>query len=260
MAGPIIREPEPAVAERPVVDDVSEKLWAVILDGTFGPGARLPAERELAAQLGASRVSVRTAIRGLVEAGVIATRRGSGATVLPRRSWNSKVLAWVLRREIEASNWSALVPIVQDGFFIRRTLVLEVVGRAATQVVPGTLAAPRAAVELAWENRREMGVFAHEDRKIIPLVLEAAGMLSSLWLLNSLADAYLGVMAIVAHGTIVPESYVPAHLSMLDALEAGDEQGARRHLAGYLDELDVAIVTSLPEGLRDHLFGRGERR
>jgi len=254
LEGPVIREPEVPITDRPVVDDVSEKLWAAVLDGTFGPGARLPAERDLAAQLGTSRVSVRTAIRGLVEAGVVATRRGSGATVLPRRSWNSKVIAWVLRREIEASNWPAVVPIVQDGFFIRRVLVLEVVGRAASQVTPGTLEGPRAAVQHAWDRRHDMRAFAIEDRKIIPLALEAAGMLSSLWLLNSLADAYLNVMAILASDAVVPQSYVTAHMAMLDALEAGDERGARAYLGSYLDELDAAIVKSMPTGLREHLF------
>ena len=46
-----------------------------------GPGERFPAERELAAQLGISRLTLREAIRELHQAGYVESRRGrSGGT------------------------------------------------------------------------------------------------------------------------------------------------------------------------------------
>src|SRR6202012_1637951 len=44
--------------------------------GVHGCGDRLPPERELAARLGVSRVTVRDALRELATAGYVATRRG----------------------------------------------------------------------------------------------------------------------------------------------------------------------------------------
>lgn len=49
--------------------------------GTLAPGDALPAERELAAELGISRVTVRKALAGLVAAGLLVQRRGSGTYV-----------------------------------------------------------------------------------------------------------------------------------------------------------------------------------
>lgn len=46
----------------------------------------LPGERELADMLGVSRVTVRKAIEGLVDDGVLVQRRGSGTYVAPRQS------------------------------------------------------------------------------------------------------------------------------------------------------------------------------
>ena len=51
--------------------------------GTLAPGDALPPERELAAELGISRVTVRKALAGLVEAGLLLQRRGSGTFVAP---------------------------------------------------------------------------------------------------------------------------------------------------------------------------------
>jgi len=52
--------------------------------GAMGPGHALPSERELAQQLTLSRVTVRKAIAGLVEDGVLIQRRGAGTFVAER--------------------------------------------------------------------------------------------------------------------------------------------------------------------------------
>jgi GntR family transcriptional regulator len=52
--------------------------------GVPGPGQALPGERELAAKLGVSRVTVRKALRGLIEAGLLTQRHGAGTFVTER--------------------------------------------------------------------------------------------------------------------------------------------------------------------------------
>lgn len=52
--------------------------------GAMGPGHALPSERELAELLTLSRVTVRKAIAGLVEDGVLIQRRGAGTFVAER--------------------------------------------------------------------------------------------------------------------------------------------------------------------------------
>ncbi|SHF20985.1 GntR family transcriptional regulator [Kaistia soli DSM 19436] len=52
-----------------------------IADGRLRPNDALPAERDLATNLGVSRVTVRKALRGLVDEGVLRQRHGSGTFV-----------------------------------------------------------------------------------------------------------------------------------------------------------------------------------
>src|SRR5690606_23810553 len=52
--------------------------------GLLGPGDALPSERDIAVQADISRVTVRKAVRDLVESGVLVQRYGSGTFVAPR--------------------------------------------------------------------------------------------------------------------------------------------------------------------------------
>jgi DNA-binding FadR family transcriptional regulator len=61
---------------------IAEQLRSLISQGEFAVGTRLPAERELAKQLGVSRPSVREALIALELEHVIEVRTGSGIYVL----------------------------------------------------------------------------------------------------------------------------------------------------------------------------------
>ena len=52
--------------------------------GVIGPGDALPSERDIALKADVSRVTVRKAVEGLVHAGVLVQRHGSGTFVAPR--------------------------------------------------------------------------------------------------------------------------------------------------------------------------------
>jgi len=58
--------------------DVIEQIRLAILGGRLRPGDRLPTERELAAQFGVSRVTVRDALRALEAGGLVRVKVGSG--------------------------------------------------------------------------------------------------------------------------------------------------------------------------------------
>lgn len=65
-------------------EKLAEALRVSISSGRFRIGQTIPAERELAEQLGISRVTVRRAIEMLVSEGLLTVRRGAGAYVSPR--------------------------------------------------------------------------------------------------------------------------------------------------------------------------------
>jgi len=69
------------------VDEVTDRLITAIAIGEYLPGARLPCERDLAAFLGAGRMTVRAALARLVERGLLETRRGRGGGSFVRDQW-----------------------------------------------------------------------------------------------------------------------------------------------------------------------------
>ncbi len=73
--------PLQAVEPQRLYRQIAEQLRSLIATGEFNPGSRLPAERDLARQLGVSRPSVREALIALEVEGVIDVRTGSGIYV-----------------------------------------------------------------------------------------------------------------------------------------------------------------------------------
>lgn len=69
----------------PLTETAIQRLREMIVSGALAPGERLPPEAVLAAQLGASRNTVREAVRALVTARVLDVRRGDGTFVTSLR-------------------------------------------------------------------------------------------------------------------------------------------------------------------------------
>ena len=67
----------------PVARRVLETLRRRVMHGQYAPGALMPAERDLAAELGASRMSVSRALGRLAAEGIVEQRTGVGTRVLP---------------------------------------------------------------------------------------------------------------------------------------------------------------------------------
>lgn len=73
--------PLQTIETRRLYRQIADQLRVLIDRGEFAPGTRLPAERELAQQLGVSRPSVREALIALEVEGRVEVRMGSGIYV-----------------------------------------------------------------------------------------------------------------------------------------------------------------------------------
>src|SRR5258708_16138191 len=76
-----IHLPLPTVEPLRLYRQIAGQIGALIDNGEFPAGSRLPAERELATLLGVSRTSVREAVISLEIAGRVEVRVGSGIFV-----------------------------------------------------------------------------------------------------------------------------------------------------------------------------------
>jgi DNA-binding FadR family transcriptional regulator len=105
---------------------IAEQLRSLIGQGEFAPGSRLPAERDLAKQLGVSRPSVREALIALEVEGWVEVRTGSGVYVLDRPAKARQ--SAVTNSPIAATEWGPLELIRA-----RRVVEGEIAAMAATQ-------------------------------------------------------------------------------------------------------------------------------
>lgn len=104
----------------PLTESAIEALRAMIATGALQPGSRLPPEAELATELGASRNTVREAVRALVTARVLDVKRGDGTYVTS------------LRPELLLEGIGAAVELMQEGFSLELIAVRRILEPAAT--------------------------------------------------------------------------------------------------------------------------------
>ncbi|WP_096704268.1 FadR/GntR family transcriptional regulator [Magnetospirillum sp. 15-1] len=65
-----------------ISEQVTDRILARIASGEWGPGHRLPGERQLAEEMGVSRVSIRAALQSLKTQGLLDAVQGGGTRVI----------------------------------------------------------------------------------------------------------------------------------------------------------------------------------
>ena len=86
------------VMPRRLSDEIASRVRALIEEQQLEAGMKLPAERQLAAQLGVSRNSLREALATLVSEGVLLSRRGGGTFVRwPHEAWSEQNIVQPLK-------------------------------------------------------------------------------------------------------------------------------------------------------------------
>ena len=233
----------PPLAERstPSLASTFDRLLHDIVSGRYASGTRLPPERDLARALGASRPTLRAALRRLGEWGLIEARRGSGVVVRDLRDWSFDVLPTYLR----AGAPTEIVPIVRDLLAVRRMVLVDILRLVAPRIVPGALAAARAAAERAFAARADLGTFLKEDFELVRAIPLAVRFLPALWMLNGMARVYLDLARTVQGPAMVPDDYLETYRTVFAALEARDAERAAAVLARYLEEHDRRLLAAL---------------
>lgn len=236
----------PKTTEVTAIDAVFETLLKNIVGGTYPAGTRLPAERELARQLGASRPTLREALRRLGEWNLVEPRRGSGVVVRPYRDWSIEVLAAYLRYGKPENGQPGIVRMLVDVLALRRAVALEVVRLTANRVPKGGTAGARAAMARAW-SLRDQPSYAREDFEVMRAIAEVAKFTPGLWILNRLADVWFDAAATLRFAVRPPDDYVAVYTRFFDLIEAGDGAAACALMGDYLERHDARLTGALGE-------------
>ncbi|MCP4445267.1 MAG: FadR family transcriptional regulator [Myxococcales bacterium] len=226
-------------------ETVFEKLLADIVGGTYPAGARLPAERDLAKQLGASRPTLREALRRLGEWNLVKPRRGSGIAVQAVGDWMIDVLPSYLRYAEPGPEAPSTPVMVKDLLQLRRSLMCEILSMVSDRIRPEITLLARQSVRDTWENRVAGTRSPTADLNVLRSIVQNVKCLPGLWMLNQMSGIYNDLAKSLGAALAPPESYVAAWDGVLDALEAQKPDEALSLMNQYLEGHDERLMALL---------------
>lgn len=234
---------------------IVEQIESAIADGSLRPGERLPSERELVAQLGASRPTVREALRVLESNGLVRSRPGDphGPEVLP---FSPHGLAKQMTRltRIDQMSIADLVAfrMILDGS--ANLLAARLRSEEELAAMECTLEAMAGAIEAGFEEFGEADVAFHDAVALAsrnPLIQVCNSVVRGV-VLSLISDK----VTRARNSKALMRASLRHHREVLDQIRAGDGHAAARvsrrnlydYYAGYVPEQDREPLLALLEG------------
>lgn len=207
---------------------IAEQLRSLISQGEFAAGTRLPAERDLARQLGVSRPSVREALIAMEVEGWVEVRTGSGVYVLDRSN-RAKT------PQLAPTEWGPLELIRA-----RRVVEGEIASMVALQAKRKDIEAMRKAIS-AMKSDANRGVLPLEgDRAFHTAIVEACGNVVLIETVQSFWDSRRGPLFTRLGGhfetTKSWQSAIAEHEAIFAAICAHDGAAARAAMHAHMDK------------------------
>jgi DNA-binding FadR family transcriptional regulator len=241
-------------------EETVERLLTVIRLGLVGPGEKFPAERDLAGQLGVSRLTLREALRALQQAGFVESRRGrfggTFVTASPPVPGRAELLALIradagklddvlaYRMAIDTGAAQLLAQSFASGSFASGSL-------ASGSLAPGSAgpggdsaapaqAGPGAAEAVLADRLAALVDAGPQDYRRLDTMfhLAIAELTGSALLATACADARMRTNDLLNAIPLLPRNIdhtAAQHAEIVAAIVAGDPERARRAIAEHLD-------------------------
>jgi DNA-binding FadR family transcriptional regulator len=210
-------------------EETVERLLTVIKLGMVAPGERFPAERELAAQLGISRLTLREAIRELHEAGYVCSRRGRLGGTFVTYTWPAPDSGELRRLAI------------RDGDKLTDALTFRLAVEAGAAEALAGLSGPAedAAQASLLARLADVNAAGPQDYRRLDTLfhLSIAELTGSSLLAAACADArmrlndFLNAIPVLQRNI---DHTAGQHAAIVEAILAGDAQAARTAVAEHL--------------------------
>ena len=214
---------------------IADQLRGLITKGEFDVGARIPAERDLAKQLGVSRPSVREALIALEVEGWVEIRTGSGVYVLDRSHRSSTPTA--------GTEWGPL-EIIRA----RRIVEGETAAIAAQHGKRKDVDAMRRAIRMMRELAARNEVPHEGDRAFHLAIVNACGNVVLTETVQGFWESRHGpIFARMIDYFETMDSWQAAideHEAILDAVAARDPVAAREAMHQHMDKFHQRFSAS----------------
>ena len=223
-----------------ISDQVAEQLHQLVQLRQLQPGQRLPAERQLAEELGVSRTALREAIQKLNSQGILVSRVGSGTFVQDRRIPHSA---------LHSSLLTPLTPLMQhdpqylyDVLETRQMLEVHTAWHAASRATDADKSRIQRRFDelLHFQNLQDAESAALADAQFHLAIAEASHNAVVVQVMRSLFELMRNTVAenrrlmFVNNSAKVPEQLTAQHHRLMQAILAGDPEQARHEITAHL--------------------------
>lgn len=236
--------PLQTVEPRRLYRQIAEQLRALMASGEFEAGARLPAERDLAKQLGVSRPSVREALIALEVEGWVEVRTGSGVYVLDRSERDRLAKQSKLANDAPVLNEWGPLELIRA----RRMVEGETAAMAAVQAKRKDVSAMKEAIE-SMQTDAERGVMPLDgDRAFHTAIVQACDNAVLIETVQGFWDSRRGPLfeRLGNHFETLTswQSAIAEHQAVLAAVRAHDAAAARSAMHAHMDNSHTRFSAS----------------
>jgi DNA-binding FadR family transcriptional regulator len=209
---------------------LQERIVAFIHEKRLAAGASLPTEPELMDLLGASRNSVREAVRALQALGIVEIRHGYG-TFVGNASLDALTpsLSFRIRSRIRQD-----IGALRDLVEVRELLEIGLIGEVSGTLSPARLAALDALVS-------QMGHDPEADKAFHALLYESCGNDLVLQLIGLFWDVYQEVESVLDPPEDRADEIVANHRHIVEVLRTGDPEAARQAMRQHFTEVKARV-------------------
>ena len=250
------------VMPRRLSDEVASRVRALIEEQQLEAGMKLPAERQLAVLLGVSRNSLREALAKLVSEGVLISRRGGGTFVRwQHEAWSEQNIVQPLKTLL-ADDPDYSFDILEARHAIEASTAWHAAMRATS--------ADKEKIRLCFEatQSEDPDLASQADVRFHLAIAEASHNVVLLQTMRGFFDVLQSsVKQSRQRMYLVPPVFsqlTEQHQAVLDAIVAGDADGARKAMMAHLsfvhttikqfdeDQARQARITRLPGDLGEN--------
>lgn len=219
----------------PLAQATAEEIIEIIRESHLKPGDRLDNEYELAKKLEVGRSTVREAVKILESRNILTIRRGAGTFVSQKEGVSTDPLGISLMGKDEE--------VALELLEVRMILEPESAALAAVH------ASKEDIMKIRRQNRKVVAMIrqglnhAEEDAKFHQLIAESTGNRIIAKLIPIIQHSVSLAIEMTNHR--LTETTITFHTQIIDAIERGDERGARSAMVAHMSENRLYIIKEI---------------